>query len=215
MPTHLIHRGLANKKFKENTIPAFKHCFKKNYGIETDVHCTKDDKIVCFHDFNLQNKFKINKRIKDINYEELKKISIKFNSEIPLLDKLLKISRTKLHLMIELKPIFSKKNLISLFNKTKRLKNYSLTSFHEKNLISLYKLNNKLSLGLIFSPNTKMKTFKIKSKKKFIKLLVVEKKFLDHEKLDAVNVPIYYYTAKYKNIFNKYKNSKNLIFENL
>ena len=215
MPTHLIHRGLANKKFKENTIPAFKHCFKKNYGIETDVHCTKDDKIVCFHDFNLQNKFKINKRIKDINYEELKKISVKFNSEIPLLDKLLKISRTKLHLMIELKPIFSKKNLISLFNKTKRLKNYSLTSFHEKNLISLYKLNNKLSLGLIFSPNTKMKTFKIKSKKKFIKLLVVEKKFLDHEKLDAVNVPIYYYTVKYKNIFNKYKNSKNLIFENL
>ena len=215
MPTYLIHRGLANKKFKENTIPAFKHCFKKNYGIETDVHCTKDDKIVCFHDFNLQNKFKINKRIKDINYEELKKISIKFNSEIPLLDKLLKISSAKLHIMIELKPIFSKKNLISLFNKTKRLKNYSLTSFHEENLISLYKLNNKLSLGLIFSPNTKMKTFKIKSKKKFIKLLVVEKKFLDHEKLDAVNVPIYYYTVKYKNIFNKYKNSKNLIFENL
>ena len=215
MPTYLIHRGLANKKFKENTIPAFKHCFKKNYGIETDVHCTKDDKIVCFHDFNLQNKFKINKRIKDINYEELKKISIKFKSEIPLLDKLLKISSAKLHIMIELKPIFSKKNLISLFNKTKRLKNYSLTSFHEKNLISLYKLNNKLSLGLIFSPNTKMKTFKIKSKKKFIKLLVVEKKFLDHEKLDALNVPIYYYAAKCKNIFNKYKNSKNLIFENL
>jgi len=215
MPTHLIHRGLANRNLKENTIPAFKHCFKKNYGIETDVHCTKDDKIVCFHDFNLQNKFKINKRIKDINYEELKKISIKFNSEIPLLDKLLKISRVKLHLMIELKPIFSKKNLISLFNKTKRLKNYSLTSFHEKNLISLYKLNNKLSLGLIFSSRTKLETFKIKSKKKFIKLLVVEKKFLDHEKLDALNVPIYYYTAKCKNIFNKYKNSKNLIFENL
>ena len=215
MPTHLIHRGLANGNLKENTIPAFKHCFKKNYGIETDVHCTKDDKIVCFHDFNLQNKFKINKRIKDINYEELKKISIKFNSEIPLLDKLLKISRTKLHLMIELKPIFSKKNLISLFNKTKRLKNYSLTSFHEKNLISLYKLNNKLSLGLIFSSRTKLETFKIKSKKKFIKLLVVEKKFLTYNKMDSLNIPIYYYTAKYKNIFNKYKNSKNLIFENL
>ena len=215
MPTHLIHRGLANGNLKENTIPAFKHCFKKNYGIETDVHCTKDDKIVCFHDFNLQNKFKINKRIKDINYEELKKISIKFNSEIPLLDKLLKISSAKLHIMIELKPIFSKKNLISLFNKTKRLKNYSLTSFHEQNLISLYKLNNKLLLGLIFSSHTKMKTFKIKSKNKFIKLLVVKKKFLTHDKLDALNIPIYYYTVKCKNIFNKYKNSKNLIFENL
>ncbi len=109
MPTHLIHRGLANNNFKENTISAFKYCFKKNYGIETDIHCTKDDKIVCFHDFNLQNKFKINKRIKDINYEDLKKISVKFNSKIPLLDELLEIDRTKLHLMIELKPIFSKK----------------------------------------------------------------------------------------------------------
>jgi len=61
MPTHLIHRGLAKKNFKENTISAFKHCFKKNYGIETDIQCTKDDKIVCFHDFNLKKKFKINK----------------------------------------------------------------------------------------------------------------------------------------------------------
>jgi len=57
MPTHLIHRGLAKKNFKENTISAFKHCFKKNYGIETDIQCTKDDKIVCFHDFNLKKKF--------------------------------------------------------------------------------------------------------------------------------------------------------------
>ena len=208
MPTHLIHRGLANNNFKENTISAFKYCFKKNYGIETDIHCTKDDKIVCFHDFNLQNKFKINKRIKDINYEDLKKISVKFNSKIPLLDELLEIDRTKLHLMIELKPTFSKKNLICLINKTKGLKNYSLTSFHEQNLINLFKLNKKLSLGLIFSSRTKLETFKIKSKKKFIKLLVVEKKFLTYNKMDSLNIPIYYYTAKYKN-------SKNLIFENL
>ena len=52
MPTHLIHRGLAKKKFKENTISAFKYCFKKSYGIETDIHLTKDDKFFCFHDFN-------------------------------------------------------------------------------------------------------------------------------------------------------------------
>ncbi len=43
--------------------------------------------------------------------KKLKKISIKFNSEIPLLDKLLKISSAKLHIMIELKPIFYKKKI--------------------------------------------------------------------------------------------------------
>ena len=109
MPTHLIHRGLAKKKFKENTISAFKYCFKKNYGIETDIHCTKDNKIICFHDFNLKNKFKINKKIKDSNYQEIKNISLKFYSEVPLLDDLLKLTRSKFRLMIELKPIFSKK----------------------------------------------------------------------------------------------------------
>ena len=62
----LIHRGLAKKKFSENTISAFKYCFKKNYGIETDIHCTKDNKIVCFHDFSLNGKFKVNKFIKEV-----------------------------------------------------------------------------------------------------------------------------------------------------
>ena len=42
---NIIHRGLANKTFKENSIKAFKFCFKKNYGIETDLHTTLDNKI--------------------------------------------------------------------------------------------------------------------------------------------------------------------------
>ena len=215
MPTHLIHRGLAKKKFKKNTISAFKYCFKKNYGIETDIQCTKDDKIVCFHDFNLKKKFKINKKIKDLNYKEIRKISLKFNSEVPLLDDLLKLNKGKFPLMIELKPIFSKKNLISLINKIKNYKNFNLTSFHEQNLINLYKLKKNLTLGIIFSSSTQIKQFKNKSKKKYIKLLVAEKKFLKYSQLDKLKVPVYYYTVKGKNIFEKYKYSKNLIFENL
>ena len=215
MPIHLIHRGLAKKRFKENTISAFKYCFKKNYGIETDIHCTKDDKIVCFHDFNLKKKFKINKKIKDLNYKEIRKISLRFNSEVPLLDDLLKLNRFKFFLMIELKPIFSKKNLISLINKIKNCKNFCLTSFHELNLINLYKLKKSLILGIIFSSSAKIKQLKNKSKNKYIKLLVVKKKFLKYPQLDKLKVPVYYYTTKGKDIFNKYKNDKNLIFENL
>ena len=215
MVTHYIHRGLAKKKLKENTLAAFKYSFKKGYGIETDIHCTKDNKIICFHDFNLKNKFKVNKRIKDTNYKEIKEISLKFNSKVPLLEDLLKLKRGKLPLMIEIKPVFSKKNLISLLGKIKGIKNCCLTSFHEKNLINLYKLKKKLSLGIIFSKSTTVRKFMLKSKKKHIKLLVVEKKFLTYPELNKVDIPIFYYTSKNKNIFNKYKNSKNLIFENL
>ena len=91
----LIHRGLAKKNFIENTIPSFKYCFKKKYGIETDIHCTKDNKIICFHDFNLKKKFKINKLIKKTNYQELLKISKAKKKPIPLLKDLIKISNKK------------------------------------------------------------------------------------------------------------------------
>ena len=91
----LIHRGLAKKNFSENTIAAFRYCFKKNYGIETDIHCTKDNKIVCFHNFNLKGKFKVNKSLKKIKYQELLKISKYKKKPIPLLKDLIKLSKNK------------------------------------------------------------------------------------------------------------------------
>ena len=215
MVKHYIHRGLATKKLKENTIAAFKYSFKKGYGIETDIHCTKDNRIICFHDFNLKKRFKINKKIKNINYKEIKKISLKFNSKIPLLEDLLKLKRGKLSLMIEIKPIFSKRILLSLLSKIKGVKNYCLTSFHEKNLINLAKLRKKLSLGIILPKSITIKKLKSKSKKKYIKLLVIEKKFLKYPELEKFDIPIFYYTSKNKNTFKKYKNLKNLILENL
>ena len=76
-------------------------------------------------------------------------------------------------------------------------------------------MNKKLPLGLLFTSTTKLKNIKIKSKKKHIKFLVLEKKFLSNKELDLIKKNIYYYTIKNKNLFNRYKNNKNLIFENL
>ena len=118
----LIHRGLAKKNFTENTISAFRYCFKKNYGIETDIHCTKDNKVVCFHDFNLRSKFKINKSLKNIKYQELLKISKSKKKPIPLLKDLTKLSKNKKFLMLEIKPLFSKENLKVLLYEVKKLR---------------------------------------------------------------------------------------------
>ena len=215
MSIHLIHRGLAKKNFKENTIKSFKYSFKKKHGIETDLHATKDNQIVCFHDFTLKRKFKLNKKIKDINYSDLKKLSNKRKAEIPLLKDLLKISKNKHLLLFEIKPIFKRKNLLHLIKLTKRTKKYGLISFKEKNLINLYKINKKLPLGLLFLASTSFKKIKIKSKKKYVKFLVLEKKFLSNKNLNFVKKRIYYYTIKNKSLFKKYRYSKNLIFENL
>jgi glycerophosphoryl diester phosphodiesterase len=210
----LIHRGLAKKNFVENTISSFKYCFKKNYGIETDIHCTKDNKIVCFHDFNLKSKFKVNKSLKDIKYKDLLKISKLKKKPIPLLKDLIKLSKNNKYLMLEIKPLFSKDNLKVLLNEVKKLKNYSLTSFKEKNIINLCKAKKSLNLGLLIPSTYSFKKVLQKSKKKYVKFLVLEKKFLNEKKLYKIRKKIYFYTIKDKKLFNKFK-EKNLIFENL
>ena len=72
MPELLIHRGLAKKKFLENSIKSFNYCFNKNYGIETDIHATKDKEFICFHDFSLKRVFKKNLSVKNLNYSKIK-----------------------------------------------------------------------------------------------------------------------------------------------
>ena len=210
----LIHRGLAKKNFTENTISSFKYCFKKNYGIETDIHCTKDNKIICFHDFNLKNKFKINKPINKTKYQELIKISKIKKNPIPKLNDLIKLSKNNKFLMLEIKPLFSKENIDILLSEIKYLKNYSLTSFKEQNIINLYKIKKNLNLGLLIPSTFTFKKVLQKSKKKHVKFLVLEKKFLYEKKLNKLKKKVYFYTIRDKIIFNKFKN-KNLIFENL
>ena len=215
MTTHYIHRGLAKKSFKENTIKSFKYSFKRGYGIETDLHATKDNQLVCFHDFNLRRKFNLDKKIKDINYFSLKKISNKRKATVPLLKDLLKISRNKYPLLLDIKPLLTKQSLLSLIKLIKKTKKYGIFSFKEKNLINLYKLNRKLPLGLLFLSTSSLRTIKSKSKKLHVKFLGLEKSFLSNKKLAKIRKPIFYYTVKKKDLFKKYKNSKNLIFENL
>ena len=215
MTTHYIHRGLAKKNFKENTIQSFKYCFKKKFGIETDLQVTKDNKLICFHDSNLKRTFKLNVNVKDINYSQLKKISNKSKTPVPLLKDLLNISKNKHHLILEIKPLLNNQNLKNLVNLTKKTKKIKLFSFKEKNLINLYKLNKGLSLGLLFLSNSNLRVIKLKSKKPHVKFLGLEKSFLFNKKLTKIRKSIFYYTVKRKDLFKKYKNSKNLIFENL
>ena len=215
MSIHLIHRGLAKKNLKENTIGSFKYSFKRGYGIETDLHATKDNQLVCFHDFNLKRKFNLDKNVKDINYSRLKKISNKRKAPVPRLEDLLRISRNKYPLLLEIKPLLTKHSLLNLIKLMKKTKKYGIFSFKEKNLINLYKLNKKLNLGLLFLSTSNLRTIKSKSKKLHVKFLGLEKSFLSNKKLAKIRKPIFYYTVKKKDLFKKYKNSKNLIFEDL
>ena len=71
---HLIHRGIVNKNYKENTLSSFKKSFDIGFGIETDIHLTKDNKFICFHDFTLNRIFQKNLSVKNLEYSYIKKL---------------------------------------------------------------------------------------------------------------------------------------------
>ncbi len=211
---HIIHRGIVNKSYKENCLESFRASFKKRFGIETDIHSTKDKKFVCFHDFTLKRIFKISKSIKNINYEDLKKIKNK-NFQIPPLKEVLKISKKKFPIFIEIKPLFNKELLSNLIKETRSFKKCTFISFKHENIYNLLKLNSKLSVGLSFSNKSSIKSILKSSLNKKIKYLILDKKFLNSRRIQIINKEKFYYTIKNKKEFLKYEIDNNLIFENL
>ncbi len=211
---HLIHRGIVNKKYKENLLNSFKQSFKKGFGIETDIHATKDNKFVCYHDFTLTRIFKKKQSLKNLNYQKLKEISLKQNKPIPLLQDLLKISKNKFYLFIEIKPKFSIKLLKKLISETSKYSKCVFISFKHQNIFNLLKLNKKTKVGLSFSPPTTVKSIVKKSIIKNIDCLILDKSYIKNKKIQKLKIKKYFYTIKNNSEFKKYK-KKNLIFENL
>ena len=209
---HLIHRGIVNKNYKENLLNSFKASFKKGYGIETDIHATKDGEFVCFHDFTLKRIHKVNKSIKNLIYSEILNLTKK--NPIPLLKDLLKLSKNKFDLFIEIKPLFSNKLLRKLLYETKNFKKCVFISFKEKNIYRIIKIKRKTKVGLSYSPSTSVKKIIKKSKNKDIDCLILDKFFLKNNYLEKIKKEKYFYTIKSKKDFKKYSNT-NLIFENL
>jgi len=209
---HLIHRGIVNKNYKENLLNSFKASFKKGYGIETDIHATKDGEFVCFHDFTLKRIHKINKSIKSLSYSEILNLTKK--NPIPLLKDLLKLSKNKFDLFIEIKPLFSNKLLRKLLKDTKKYNKCVFISFKEKNIYRILKIKRKTKVGLSYSPSTSIKKIIKKSKNKDVNCLILDKYFLKSSEINKIKKEKYFYTIKNKKDFKKYLNS-NLIFENL
>ena len=215
MAQHCIHRGLINKNLQENTIKAFKHSFRKKYGIETDIHATKDHEFICFHDFTLNRIYKKKESVKNMKYSRIKKISTQNKKPIPLLKDLLKISKNKYSLFIEIKPTFTKKLLKKLLKETSKFSKCVFISFKHKNIYNLSKIKRNTKVGLSFSSSTSAKTIIKKSNNKEIDCLILDKFFFKNKNIQDLKIKKYYYTIKTKSEFNKYSKNNNLIFENL
>ena len=215
MGSLLIHRGIINKQYKENLLKSFKQSFKKGYGVETDIHATKDHEFICFHDFTLNRIFKKKRSVKNMKYSQIKKISTQNKKPIPLLKDLLKTSKNKYSLFIEIKPSFSINLLQKLLNETSKFSKCVFISFKHENIYNLLKIKSNTKVGLSFSPPTSVKTIIKKSNNRKINCLILDKFFLKNKNIQDLKIKKYYYTIKTKPEFIKYSKNNNLIFENL
>ena len=212
---HLIHRGIVSKKYHENLLKSFEQSFKKGFGIETDIHATKDNEFICFHDFTLTRIFKRKESVKNLSYLKIKNISEKQKKPVPLLKELLKSSKNRYFLFIEIKPTFSINQLKKLLNETKKYKKCVFISFKHKNIFNILKLNKKTKVGLSFSPPTSIRSIIQKSKIKKIDCLILDKFYLKNKKINEIKLNKYFYTVRKRSEFKKYSKENNLIFENI
>ena len=136
----IAHRGYVAKGV-ENSIEALEGAAEVGADyVEFDIILTKDNKFVVMHDYNLKRLAGLNKRVQDMNFDEIVGLTIKqgdYTSKIPSLEEFVtKAKELNINLVIELKPHGAEpSNYIDiLINEVKRLKleNYKFMSLDSK-----------------------------------------------------------------------------------
>ncbi|QQE12866.1 glycerophosphodiester phosphodiesterase [Planctomycetota bacterium] len=76
MPLIIAHRG-ASMDAPENTVASYKLAWERDAdGAETDVHVTKDGKLVCIHDDTLERTGGDGGAVSDMNFDEVRKAEV-------------------------------------------------------------------------------------------------------------------------------------------
>ncbi len=137
------HRG-GNDFAPENTFESFKFAVDNGFKyLETDVHLTSDNKLMAFHDPTLDRITNTKGRIIDFSSIDLKKVKVKNNYRIPLMEELLE-SFPDCFFSIDMKCDESVKPLIDLVKRNKAVERVCFASFNQNRLNSVREsFNNK------------------------------------------------------------------------
>ena len=159
----IAHRGLSGIE-RENTCPAFVAAGNRSYfGIEADVHITKDGKFIIIHD---ETTNRVTAGVHKINVErttyskseniilpDLDGTTIRKDIKIPLLDEYLSICKKYgKTAVLEVKSLFSESDIKKLVLNIKALgyiENVIFISFALENCINLRKLLPQSQIQLL------------------------------------------------------------------
>lgn len=163
----ITHRG-ANKYAPQNTIPAFQRAVEIGTdGFETDVHITKDGKIVLCHNYTIDETSSGKGDIASKTLSELKSydfgsyFSKKFvKTEIPTIDEFLSFVETTDISVLNIEIKSPKENETAIVRETiKAVKEHNLfdklliSSFDPKLLVEAKQIDSKCKTGFLYAPN--------------------------------------------------------------
>lgn len=103
------HRGFWNandpgeENRPENSLAAFRAAVEKGYGIELDVHLTKDGHLVVHHDDSLKRLTGVDIRIADSTLAEIRACKLPNGEPIPTYDEVLDVVAGHIPMVVEVK----------------------------------------------------------------------------------------------------------------
>ena len=227
MPRIFCHRGIFdNRQIFENTLKAIDASVNNKLGIEFDIRLTKDKELVVYHDDNLKRLLKVNKKIENITYEELKTFTFDNEKEmVPTVKEVLELVKGRVPLLIEIKKTKNRNYLIRELNRL--LTDYNgeviLETFDPLilKLISFSSLKRYKRALLVTNSYKGIKDFwykfyiyNIVGKASYCNFLAVPKALVSYSKKKSTK-PLFIWTIKTYQEYLKYCNdSSNLICEN-
>jgi glycerophosphoryl diester phosphodiesterase len=140
----IAHRG-APFFARENTLGSFKRAISLGADmIEFDVRRTKDKVFIVRHDRSIQGK-----PIKRLTYEEISQIARSQGFDIPTVKEVLKCTKGKISLDVELKEEGYEEEIIELLSKYFKKGQFIITSFNDSSLKRIKDNYPDIKVGLI------------------------------------------------------------------
>jgi len=189
------HRGAMGYE-PENTLLSIEKAIELGADyVEVDVYFV-DGQLVVMHDESLDRTTNYKGLLTNFTFEELKKADAGKGEKIPILQEVIKLTKNRVGLNIELKGKGTAKPvhyLLSGLTKQHR-DNILVSSFHVSELVALRKLDNKLRIGVLSNKRIEhalaaalaLNAFSIHVNNK-----VVTKLFIDRAHQAGFNVYVY------------------------
>lgn len=160
----IAHRG-SSKHAPENTVSSILMAAedKAEYA-ELDVQETRDGVVILMHDKNLKRVAMVDRNVSEMDYEDVAKLKASSTNtdkikeeKIPTLDQVMKTSKGKIKLDIEIKNYENDaeivKKVVKSIEDNDLVKDSLVCSFDYNLLIKVKKMNSKITTGYITTLN--------------------------------------------------------------